>query len=72
MAVWAINKILASPMVKERTKKLDARVHQQKKKTLKALGKAGGNALSNPAWLAAGVAAVAVGLGLMAKAALKS
>jgi hypothetical protein len=71
LAVWAINKVLASPAVKERTKKFDAGVHQRKKKALKVLGRAGGNALSNPAWLAAGVAAVAVGVGLMAKAALK-
>ena len=69
--LWTVNKILSSPAVKEQTKKLDLRAHQQRKKTLKALTKAGNNALSNPGWLAAGVTAVAVGVGLMARAALK-
>jgi hypothetical protein len=72
IAVWTVNKILASPVVKERTKRLDARVHAKKLKALKALQKSGRNAVSNPGWLAAGIAAVALGLGLITKSALKS
>jgi len=70
VAVWAINKILSRPAIKERTRQLDARAHQKRKAALKALTKVGKRAIRNPAWLAAGVTAVALGVGLITKAAV--
>jgi hypothetical protein len=64
VAVWAVGRMLATPQVKGALSKVDARAHRNLKRVRR-------NASDNAAWLAAGVAAIAVGIGLMAKAARK-
>jgi hypothetical protein len=70
VAVWAINKILSRPTIKERTRQFDALAHKKRTKVVKSLSKVGKNALKNPTWLAAGVTAVALGVGMITKAAV--
>jgi hypothetical protein len=62
IAVWAIGKALDAPRVKKRLQKVDQKLY---KKRVIALD----NARSNTHWLAAGAAACAIGLGMIAKAA---
>jgi hypothetical protein len=61
VAVWAIGKALDTKPVKQRLQKVDEKVY---KKRVIAVH----NARNNSAWLAAGAAACAIGLGMIAKA----
>jgi len=47
---------------------VDSRAYVQKRNALRTVRRASRNAASNSAWLIAGAAAIAVGIGLMAKA----
>jgi hypothetical protein len=69
VAVWAVSKILQGPKAKGALREADAYAVIAERKAMRRVRRAGKNALSKPAWLAAGVAAIAVGIGLMAKAA---
>ncbi len=69
IAVWAITMLLERPAVKGALQEVDSRAFLQQRKAMRRVRRAGKNAVSNPMWLAAGAAAVAVGIGLMAKAA---
>ena len=62
VAVWAIGKALDQPRVKKRLQKVDERVYQRGVIVAH-------NARGNKAWLAAGAAACAIGLGMIVKAA---
>ena len=62
VAVWAIGKALDSPRVKKRMEKVDEKVYR--KRVI-----ATDNARRNSRWLAAGAAACAIGIGMIAKAA---
>jgi len=64
LAVWAVGKVLEMPRVRARLQKVDERLFEQRKRATK-------RATKNGPWMAAGATAVAVGLGLMAKAARK-
>ncbi|HEY8131515.1 MAG TPA: hypothetical protein VII12_06450 [Thermoanaerobaculia bacterium] len=68
LAVWAIGRALTTPKAQSALKELDSRTYVQKRKAIRSFKRAGRNAASRPAWLAAGAAAIAVGIGLMAKA----
>jgi hypothetical protein len=68
LAVWAIGKVLTTPKAQGALKELDSRTYIQKRNAIRSVKRAGRNAASKPAWLAAGAAAIAVGIGLMAKA----
>jgi len=61
VAVWAIGKALDSQPVKKRLAKVDDKVYR--KRVIAAH-----NARANSHWLAAGAAACAIGLGMIAKA----
>jgi len=61
VAVWAIGKALDSQPVRKRLAKVDEKVY--KKRVI-----ATHNARQNSHWLAAGAAACAIGLGMIAKA----
>ena len=61
VAVWAIGKALDAKPVKQRLSKMDEKVY---KKRVIAMN----NARQNSVWLAAGAAACAIGLGMIAKA----
>jgi hypothetical protein len=71
VAVWAINKLLSRPSIKERTRQLDALAHKRRTKALKSLHKVGKNVLKSPTWLAGGLTAIALGVGMITKAAVK-
>ena len=62
LAMWGFNRFLETPKVRGALHEVDSRA-------VRSVRRVGRNAISNPAWLAAGAAAIAVGLGLMAKAA---
>jgi len=61
VAVWAIGKALDAQPVRRRLSKVDDKVY---KKRVIAMN----NARQNTRWLAAGAAACAIGLGMIAKA----
>jgi hypothetical protein len=61
VAVWAIGKALDSRPVKRKLRKVDETVYRKRVAAVK-------NARSNSHWLAAGAAACAIGLGMIAKA----
>lgn len=69
LAVWGVGKVLETPRVKGALQEVDARAYIQKRNAMRAVRRASRNAASNPAWLAAGAFAIAIGIGLMAKAA---
>ena len=62
LAIWAVTKVLDTPRVKGKLQDVDAR-------TYVALRRIRRNAVKNRIWLAGGAAAVAVGLGMITKAA---
>jgi len=68
LAVWAIGKVLETPKAQAALDEVDSRAYVQKRNAARAIRKAGKNVASKPAWFVAGLAAVAVGIGLMAKA----
>lgn len=69
LAVWAVGKVLETPKVQGALEEVDSRAYVKKRSAARTVRKAGKNVASNPAWFAAGLAAIAVGIGLMAKAA---
>lgn len=62
LAVWAVNKLLDQPSVKRKLQDVDAKTHT----TLRRVRR---NAAKNRVWLAGGAAAVALGIGMITKAA---
>jgi len=68
LAVWAVGRLLEKPQVKGALQEVDSRAYIQKRNVMRSVRRAGRNAASNPAWLAAGAFAIVVGIGLMAKA----
>ena len=62
VAVWAIGKALDTPRVKRQFQKVDQKFYKKQAIVMS-------NARANKRWLAAGAAACAIGLGMIAKAA---
>lgn len=71
LAVWAVGKLLEAPNVKSALQEVDSRAYIKKRDMSRSVKRATKNAADNAGWLAAGVAAIAVGIGLMAKATRK-
>jgi len=69
LAAWVIGKLLEAPQVKGALHEVDARAYVKKRDVMRTVRRAGRNAASNRVWLAAGAAAIVIGIGLMAKAA---
>ena len=69
LTVWAVTKLLDSPKVKDKLQEVDARTYVAKKDATRSLRRVGRNASKNRAWLAGGAAAVAIGIGMLSKAA---
>jgi len=69
VALWGVTKVLERPNVRGAIAEVDSHAYIKQRKVRRSIRRAGQNAVSNPAWLAAGAAAIAVGIGLMAKAA---
>jgi len=61
VAVWAIGKALDSQRVKKRLQKVDESVYKKQRLAVH-------NARNNVHWLAAGAAACAIGIGMIARA----
>ena len=68
LTIWAIGKILDLPSVKGSVMELDGHAYKRRHDAVRSLKKGVKNARSNGTWLAAGAAAIAIGIGLMAKA----
>jgi hypothetical protein len=71
LTVWAVGKLLEAKPVRGALQEADARAYIKKRDVARSVRRAGKNASDNAGWLAAGVAAIAVGIGLMAKATRK-
>jgi hypothetical protein len=69
LAAWVVGKLLEAPKVRGAIQEIDARAFVNKRSAMRTVRRAGRNAASNRAWLAAGAAAIVIGIGLMAKAA---
>ena len=66
LTVWAIGRILEMPSVKGKVMEIDGRANKQKYDLERSLKRGIRNAKSNIPLVAAGVAAIVVGVGLMA------
>ena len=69
LAAWVVGRILDAPRVKDALQEVDSRAYIRQRSAARAVRRVGKNAASNRAWVAAGAAAIAVGIGLIAKAA---
>ena len=68
LTVWAVTKLLDSPKVKKHLQDADARTYLAKRSAAQSLRRARRNAAKNRIWLAGGAAALAVGIGMIARA----
>ena len=68
LAAWIVGKLLETPKAKGALQEADAYAFIGKRRAMRSVRRLGKNAASNRAWLAAGAAAIIVGIGLMAKA----
>jgi hypothetical protein len=68
LTIWAIGKILDMPSVKGSVMELDGHAYKKRHEAVRSVKKSFKNARDNSSWVAAGAAAIAIGIGLMAKA----
>jgi len=71
LTIWAIGKILETPSVKGSVMELDGLAYKKRHSAARSIKRSVRNAKSNSSWLAAGAAAIVLGLGLMTKATRK-
>lgn len=69
LAIWAVGRILDSDSLKGYVMQLDGETFKRRHDAVRSLKKGLKNARSNASWVAAGAAAIAIGIGLVAKAA---
>ena len=69
LTIWAIGRILDLPSVKGSVMQLDGETYKRRHDAVRTFKKGLKNARSNASWVAAGAAAMAIGIGLVAKAA---
>lgn len=72
LTVWAVTKALETPRVKKTMSRVDQKFHDKRKKAKRSVARASENAMNNRMWLAAGLAAIVTGIGLMTKATRRS
>jgi len=72
LTVWAVTKVLEAPRVKKAMGRVDQKFYDQRKKAKRSVARASDNAMNNRMWLAAGLAAIVTGIGLMTKATRRS
>lgn len=68
LTVWAVTKVLETPHVKKAMGRVDDKFYKQRRKAEHSLVRASERAINNGVWLAAGVAAIVTGVGLLTKA----
>ena len=71
LTVWAIEALLETRRVKRAVNRVDEQIERTKRRAERSIARVSRNAVSNRLWLAAGVAVIATGIGLMATAATK-
>jgi hypothetical protein len=71
LTIWAIGKILETPSIKGSVMELDGLAYKKRHSAARSIKRSVKNAKSNSAWLAAGAAAIVVGIGLMTKSTRK-
>ena len=71
LAVWAVTKVLEAPHVKRAMSRVDDKFYEQRHKAERSLVRASKKAMDNRVWLAAGLAAIVTGVGLVAKSVKK-
>ncbi|MHB0971597.1 MAG: hypothetical protein ACYC7A_13705 [Thermoanaerobaculia bacterium] len=71
IALWLAEKALERPKVAKVARRVDNRISDKQSEAMDSLRRAKSNAKSNPAWLGAGAAAIAIGLGLIARSTRK-
>jgi len=72
LTVWAVTRALDTATVKKSMGRVDQKFYKQRKKAERTIARASENAMNNRMWLAAGVAAIVTGIGLMSKATRRS
>lgn len=68
LTLWVLNKLLTQRRVMDVSQRLDQRARRQKRRAKRVVRDATRNARSNSGWLAAGMAAVGLGVTLIARA----
>ncbi|MEA2162557.1 MAG: hypothetical protein QOK37_684 [Thermoanaerobaculia bacterium] len=68
LTIWAIGRILDMPSVKGSVMELDGHAYKKRHEAIRSVKKSVKNARSNSSWVAAGAAAIAIGIGLITKA----
>ena len=71
LTVWALTRLLETKRAKKTLQKVDAHAYLTSRNAGKAIQRRVRNARDNRVWLAAGAAAFAVGIGLVARATKK-
>jgi hypothetical protein len=71
LTIWAIGKILETPSVKGSVMELDGLAYKKRHSAARSIRRSVKNARSNSSWVAAGAAAIVIGIGLMTKATRK-
>jgi hypothetical protein len=71
VALWALTKVLETRRVRKSLQKLDSRTYVAKHKAAREMRRRTRRARKNGGWLAAGAAAIAVGIGLLTRATKK-
>jgi hypothetical protein len=69
LAVWVVGQLLGQPGIRRAVNRLDDRIEKKRKRAERAAVRTSRTMTMNRAWLAAGVAAIATGVGLIARAA---
>jgi hypothetical protein len=68
LAVWALGKLLETPRLQGALEEVDSRAYIHKRNATRAVRRAGKNAAKNPVWVAIGMVAIVVGIGMLTKA----
>lgn len=72
LAVWAVTQLLETSAVRGAMRRVDSRAFEQRDNARRQLRRVGKNMRSNPVWVAAGVVTIAIGIGLITRAARRT
>lgn len=67
VVVWAVGQVLENPRIRKKAERIDKNVHRKRRDAVVSMRVAGRNAKRHPGWLAAGAAAMLIGVGLIAR-----
>lgn len=69
LAIWAVTQLLQRPTVRGAMRRVDSRALEQRDNVRRQLRRVQKNMRSNPVWVAAGMVTIAIGIGLITRAA---